>query len=79
MIEDDFLSHAAALINDFEEVVPHLAAIKTKLYELGAAWAGMSGSGSTIVGAFRDAPGRDAALAHFTNAVAAETTAGSPD
>ncbi|HKS23492.1 MAG TPA: 4-(cytidine 5'-diphospho)-2-C-methyl-D-erythritol kinase, partial [Thermoanaerobaculia bacterium] len=79
MIEDDFLSHAAALINDFEEVVPHLAAIKTRLYELGAAWAGMSGSGSTIVGAFRDARGRDAALAQFTNAVAAETTAGSPD
>jgi len=79
MIEDDFLSHASEWINDFEEVVPHLAAIKTRLYALGAAWAGMSGSGSTIVGAFREAHDRDAALAQLENAVAAETTAGSPD
>ena len=79
MTEDDFLSHASELINDFEEVVPHLAAIKTRLYALGAAWAGMSGSGSTIVGAFRETRDRDAALARLENAVAAETTAGSPD
>jgi 4-diphosphocytidyl-2-C-methyl-D-erythritol kinase len=83
MIDDDLLGHATELINDFEEPIfaalPHLGAIKTRLYELGATWAGMSGSGSTIVGAFRDARGRDAALAQFTNAVAAETTAGSPD
>jgi 4-diphosphocytidyl-2C-methyl-D-erythritol kinase len=36
----------------------------------------MSGSGSTIVGAFRNAEDRDAAREHFKNirAVAAETT-----
>jgi 4-diphosphocytidyl-2-C-methyl-D-erythritol kinase len=83
MIDDDLLGHATALINDFEEPIfaalPHLGTIKARLYELGAAWAGMSGSGSTIVGAFRGARDRDAALAQFANAVAAETTAGSPD
>lgn len=65
--------------NDFEDVVfdelPHLAEIKAALYDLGAQWAGMSGSGSTIVGAFRSASARDAALAQITSvrAVAAET------
>lgn len=85
MIDDDLLSHATELINDFEEPVfaalPHLASIKTRLYELGARWAAMSGSGSTMVGAFRDAAARDAALAQLRglDAVASETTAGSPD
>jgi 4-diphosphocytidyl-2-C-methyl-D-erythritol kinase len=85
MVEDDLLAHATELINDFEEPVfaalPHLAAIKTRLYELGAAWAGMSGSGSTMVGAFRDAGARDAALARLRDvrAVASETTAAAPD
>ncbi|HYU27279.1 MAG TPA: hypothetical protein VEO74_18855, partial [Thermoanaerobaculia bacterium] len=83
MVDDDLLGHATELVNDFEEPIfaalPHLAAIKTRLYELGARWAGMSGSGSTIVGAFRDAPGRDAALAQFSSAIAAETTAAAPE
>ena len=74
MIAGGLLAHATELVNDFEEVLPHLAVHKTRLYELGAAWAGMSGSGSTIVGAFRDARERDAALRHFANAIAAETT-----
>ena len=80
MIEDDFLSHASELINDFEEpifaMLPSLRALKTQLYEAGAAWSAMSGSGSTIVGAFRNAADRDAARGRFTNirAVAAETT-----
>lgn len=66
MIADGLLDHATELINDFEEPIfakfPHLHALKTRLYENGAAWAGMSGSGSTIVGAFRTPPERDAAL-----------------
>lgn len=78
MVDDDLLAHATELINDFEEPIfaalPHLGTIKAKLYELGAAWAGMSGSGSTIVGAFRDARERDAALRQLENAIAAETT-----
>ena len=79
MIDDDLLSHATELINDFEEpifaMLPSLRTLKTKLYEAGATWAAMSGSGSTIVGAFRNAADRDAASERFTNirAVAAET------
>jgi len=79
MLDDDLLAHAADLTNDFEEPIfdelPHLAGTKSALYDLGAAWAGMSGSGSTIVAAFRSAADRDAALARLTTvrAVAAET------
>jgi 4-diphosphocytidyl-2-C-methyl-D-erythritol kinase len=46
----------AGLVNDFEPVVldahPLLATIKHDLYAAGAAWAGMSGSGSTMFGLF---------------------------
>lgn len=45
------------LINDFEESVfalhPELAAIKERLYQLGATYAAMSGSGSALFGLFR--------------------------
>lgn len=79
MIDDDLLDHAKELINDFEEPVfaklPQLRALKTKLYELGAAWAAMSGSGSTIAGAFRSPADRDAALRRISGvrALACET------
>jgi 4-diphosphocytidyl-2-C-methyl-D-erythritol kinase len=79
MIDDDLLSHATELVNDFEEpifaMLPSLRTLKTRLYEAGAAWAAMSGSGSTIVGAFRQVALRDAARTQFTDvrAVAAET------
>ena len=69
MIDDDLLSHATELVNDFEEPVfnalPHLRALKVRLYEAGAAWAGMSGSGSTMAGAFRSARDRDTAITRF--------------
>ena len=59
----------ARFTNDFEEPVfarfPQLRALKEKLYELGATWAAMSGSGSTIVGAFPDVSSRDAARSAF--------------
>lgn len=46
------------LINDFEKHVfeqyPAIADIKTLLYEKGALYASMSGSGSTVYGIFRD-------------------------
>lgn len=79
MIDDDLLSHVAELVNDFEEPIfnalPGLRALKTRLYKAGAAWAAMSGSGSTIVGAFRTTAKRDAARERFggVRAVAAET------
>ncbi|MCH7399053.1 4-(cytidine 5'-diphospho)-2-C-methyl-D-erythritol kinase [Belliella sp. DSM 107340] len=44
------------LINDFEASIfpkyPEIAAIKSKLYEMGAFYAAMSGSGSTVFGLF---------------------------
>jgi len=79
MIADDLLDHATELVNDFEEAIfaamPRLHALKTRLYEAGAAWAGMSGSGSTIVGAFRSPAERDTAVRRFdgVRAVRCET------
>jgi len=64
------LPHAGELTNDFEQPVfaklPQLADLKRRLLDSGAGWAAMSGSGSTIVGAFRDGAARDAASAMFT-------------
>jgi 4-diphosphocytidyl-2-C-methyl-D-erythritol kinase len=55
--------------NDFEELVfgalPRLRDLKLRLLDAGAVWAGMSGSGSTIVGAFGTAAARDAAAVSF--------------
>lgn len=57
--------------NDFEEPIferlPRLRELKSRLAQAGASWAGMSGSGSTIVGAFRTASERDEAAARFTD------------
>lgn len=44
--------------NDFEEnifkIYPEIAAIKDKLYDMGAVYAAMSGSGSSVFGIFRE-------------------------
>jgi 4-diphosphocytidyl-2-C-methyl-D-erythritol kinase len=68
-VENGLLSHRGNLINDFEEVVferlPTLRALKQQMQECGAAWSSMSGSGSTIVGAFRTPAERDAARSRF--------------
>ena len=46
------------IVNDFEDSVfpnhPEIARIKESLYEMGAAYASMSGSGSTVYGIFRN-------------------------
>lgn len=59
----------ANFTNDFEEPVfallPRLRALKERMLLAGATWAGMSGSGSTIVGAFADAASRDRAAERF--------------
>ena len=79
MIDDDLLDHATELVNDFEEAIfaklPQLHALKTRLYEVGAAWAAMSGSGSTIAGAFRSQADRDSAATRLSGvrAIACET------
>lgn len=48
----------ATMKNDFENSVfqkfPEIAAIKDKLYDLGAVYASMSGSGSSVYGIFRE-------------------------
>ncbi len=48
------------LINDFEEPIfkmhPELEAIKQKLYDQGAVYASMSGSGSALYGIFKEEP-----------------------
>lgn len=48
------------LVNDFEAPIfamhPELAAIKQSLYDAGAVYAAMSGSGSTLFGIFREQP-----------------------
>ena len=57
--------------NDFEEPVfallPRLRELKERMLLHGATWAGMSGSGSTIVGAFADAGTRDRAAEAFAD------------
>jgi 4-diphosphocytidyl-2-C-methyl-D-erythritol kinase len=79
MARHDLLSHAQALTNDFESPIftryPHFAELKRRLYDAGAIWSSMTGSGATIVGAFRDSMDRDRALPAFSDAqsIAAET------
>ena len=55
--------------NDFEEPVfamlPRLRELKERLYAAGATFAAMSGSGSTLFGAFKSAAARDGAAALF--------------
>jgi 4-diphosphocytidyl-2-C-methyl-D-erythritol kinase len=61
----------ASFTNDFEEPVfamlPRLRELKARLYEARATWASMTGSGSTIVGAFGDVASRDEAAARFAD------------
>ena len=58
-------------VNDFEPPVfaklPRLREYKQRLLDVGASWAAMSGSGSTIVGRFESAAARDRAAAHFAD------------
>ena len=48
------------LVNDFEESVfalhPEIGAVKQRLYDLGAVYAAMSGSGSALFGIFKKEP-----------------------
>ena len=82
MIDDDLLAHGEELINDFEEPVfallPRLRELRERLEAAGAIWARMSGSGSTLVGAFANQQERDRAMERFgdVRAVAAETMGG---
>ena len=62
---------SSRMVNDFEESIffnhPLLSEIKDELYRQGAAYASMSGSGSTIFGLFRSRPNCEEHFAgHFT-------------
>lgn len=59
------------LVNDFEKAVfpmhPELANIRNQLYALGAVYASMTGSGSTIYGIYRELPDLKGLFpAHYT-------------
>jgi 4-diphosphocytidyl-2-C-methyl-D-erythritol kinase len=58
IIEQDISAWKQVLVNDFEASIfptyPELKVIKDKLYALGADYAAMSGSGSTLFGLFKD-------------------------
>ncbi len=79
MLRDDLLAHEELLVNDFEEPIfariPRLREWRERMKQAGAAWARMSGSGSTIAGAFRSQAQRDEAREKFQDVpcVAAET------
>ncbi|NWF49942.1 MAG: 4-(cytidine 5'-diphospho)-2-C-methyl-D-erythritol kinase [Ignavibacteriaceae bacterium] len=55
---NDIKSWKGKITNDFEQVVfkahPEIEGIKNKLYDLGASFSLMSGSGSTVYGIFED-------------------------
>jgi 4-diphosphocytidyl-2-C-methyl-D-erythritol kinase len=57
------------MTNDFEQSVfarrPELAAIKEKLYDSGAAYASMSGSGSSLFGLFAEPASNDTSPLHL--------------
>lgn len=59
-ILNDQSSWKSNLVNDFEKGIfnsyPEIADIKSKLYEAGAWYAAMSGSGSAVFGLFMDTP-----------------------
>lgn len=60
LIQQPIESWKESIINDFESHIfhlhPQLKQIKTSLYEMGALYASMSGSGSTIYGIFANQP-----------------------
>ncbi len=61
IISENILDWKKILVNDFEKPVyktfPALKGIRDKLYEMGAVYASMSGSGSAVYGIFNDLPG----------------------
>lgn len=70
VVEQGIAVWAEHLHNDFEASVfaahPELATIKRQLYEAGATYAAMSGSGSTLFGLFKEAPDAEALRAQFS-------------
>jgi 4-diphosphocytidyl-2-C-methyl-D-erythritol kinase len=59
-LKRDIKTWKTELVNDFEQSVfkrhPQLENIKNELYQEGAVYAAMSGSGSTLFGLFKNEP-----------------------
>jgi 4-diphosphocytidyl-2-C-methyl-D-erythritol kinase len=68
MLKSDVDDWKNVVVNGFENSVfskyPAIEAIKEKFYQHGAAYASMSGSGSSVFGIFKDDPGNLAPLFH---------------
>lgn len=60
IIEGPIESWRYELVNDFEnsiaEIYPEIAVLKQRLYDIGAIYASMSGSGSALYGIFKHCP-----------------------
>lgn len=60
IIEGPIESWRCELVNDFEnsiaEIYPEIAVLKQRLYDIGAIYASMSGSGSALYGIFKHCP-----------------------
>lgn len=60
ILEQDISNWKSSLFNEFEKSIfkkfPELNKIKTELYQSGAVYASMSGSGSSIYGMFKESP-----------------------
>ena len=57
MLKKDFNAWRKQLVNDFESVLPpHLLHIKADLYEAGALYVSLTGSGSAFYGIFNRKP-----------------------
>lgn len=67
VMEKDFSKWKEMLFNDFETIVPGLDSIKNKLYNLGASYASMTGSGSAYYGLFSSRDKAIKASSYLTN------------
>ena len=65
---NNFMDWRTHLINDFEssvfEASPELSTIKEQLYQSGAVYAAMTGSGSTLFGLFEQKPAKPGQIPH---------------
>ena len=67
VMEKDFSTWKKILYNDFETIVPGLNSNKNKLYNLGALYVSMTGSGSAYYGIFTSRLKAIKASSNFTN------------
>ncbi len=64
ILQDIQLGH-----NDFERIMPEILYLKEELYKLGAVFANLTGSGTALVGTFRDEEQQEIAYNHFKDKI----------